>query len=101
MLFWALLNLRSFAAHARKKSNAWPCCPRVQPYRCGTCWMPKPVCVDEEALDFLVSYMTLARSCCDQKKASSIRKNSTCEGHSRSNAFSLRELSISRCAAAA
>ena len=50
----------------------------------------------------LVSYMTLASAPGgDLKKASSIRKNSTCEGHSRSNAFSLRELSISRCAVAA
>ena len=41
-------------------------------------------------------------SCRSKKKASALRKNrSNWTGQSRSNAFSLRELSISRCAVAA
>ena len=99
MLFWALLNLRVLLRAPAKRAmrgRAVHACSPIDAALSSTDATKNPWM----AL-FASVYMTLAPARRPQKKPHRYAKTLNRIGHSRSNAFSLRELSISCCAVAA
>jgi len=100
MLFWALLNLRVLLRAPAKRAMRGRAVHACSPIDAALSSTDATKNTGQRCL--LVSYTTLASTRAPHPKSTPIRKNdSNCEGHSRSNAFLQRELSIRRCAVAA